>query len=120
MRFVKSSINDADILILVVDVFQKEFPDDKILRQLKTSPTALLVLVNKIDLLEEGSPLPPEKRSSLGTVEQLLGHWRQEFPEASVLPVSAHKGDGLAAVMERLMALLPVHPPFFPKDQVST
>lgn len=119
MRFVRGSINDADVLILVVDVFQQGFPDEKMLRQLKSSPAAMLVLLNKIDLLEDGSPLTLEKREALGTREQLVEQWSNEFPGASVLPVAARQGKGLDAIMERLMVLLPHHPPFFPKDQLT-
>eukprot|EP00966_Prymnesium_polylepis_P135648 3135716-Prymnesium_polylepis.1 len=103
MRFVRGSINDADVLILVVDVFQTDFPDEKMLRQLKSSSAAMLVLVNKIDLLEDGSPLTLEKRAALGTRDELLARWAEEFPGASVLPVAARQGKNLDAVMERLM-----------------
>jgi len=119
MRFVQGSINDADILILVVDVYQTEFPDPKLLRQLKSSSAAMLVLLNKVDLLMDGSPLTLQKRELLGTEEELLAHWGREFPGASVLPISARQGKGLDGVLERLVALLPCHPPFFPKDQLT-
>jgi len=119
MRFVRSSIIDADVLLLVVDVFQESFPDEKILRQLRSSPAAMLVLLNKVDLLGDGSPLTKERRAAIGTEEVLIERWRTEFPGASVLSLSARQGRGLDAVMERLMAVLPEHPPFFPKDQLT-
>lgn len=120
MRFVLSSINDADVLLLVVDVFQTEFADDKVLRALRASPAALIVLVNKIDLLREGpTALSAEKRAKLGTEEDVLARWRAEFPGASVLPISARQNVGTEELFERVSALLPLHPPFFPKDQMT-
>ena len=98
---------------------QESFPDEKILRQLRASPAAMLVLLNKVDLLGDGSPLTKERRAAIGTEEVLIERWRTEFPGASVLSLSARQGRGLDAVMERLMAVLPEHPPFFPKDQAS-
>ena len=89
------------------------------LRALRASPSALLVLVNKIDLLREGSSLSAEKRAALGTEEEVLNRWRAEFPGASVLPVSARQKAGTDGVFERVRALLPLHPPFFPKDQLT-
>lgn len=48
MRAVMGSINDADVLVLVVDVFQKDFPHEKLLRQLNASPAAMMILLNKV------------------------------------------------------------------------
>ena len=89
------------------------------LRALRASPSALLVLVNKIDLLREGSSLSKDKRAALGTEDEVLQRWRNEFPGASVLPVSARQKAGVEDVFERVRALLPLHPPFFPKDQLT-
>ena len=144
MRFVQGSINDADVVIVVVDVFQAATFDEKLLRQLGSSTAAMLVLLNKVDLLpraggeEEGEDeregddaaeasvadgseggRRQTTNKALGTQEELVARWQREFPEASVLPVSARYGDGLGAVLERVTALLPVHPPFYPKDQLS-
>ena len=119
MRFVRSSINDADVLMLVVDVFQTGFPDEQVLRQLRGSSSSLLVLVNKVDLLSDGSPLSEQRRAELGTVEELLQRWRSEFPDATVLPLSARKGEGIDDILSYILALMPKHPPYFPKDELS-
>jgi len=119
MRFVRSSINDADVLLLVVDIFQGTFPDEQVLRQLRASPASLLVLLNKVDLLEEDSPLGPVRRAEIGTKEEALERLRGEFPDATVLPLCAKGGDGVDEVLKRVLALLPIHPPYFPKDQMT-
>ena len=63
MSFVRSSVVDADVVLLVVDIFQTDieeaFPDEKILRALRGTPAALLILVNKVDLLDENPPPEP-------------------------------------------------------------
>ena len=71
MAFVRSSLIDADAVILVVDIFQDEFPDEKLLRQLRGSPTALLVLLNKVDLLDEGDLTRHAGRERLHCLERL-------------------------------------------------
>lgn len=134
MAFVRSSIVDADVILLVVDIFQDEFPDEKLLRQLRASPAALLVLLNKVDLLdvenavdERRARKADERLAQYGTPEDLLQRWRDEFPGATVLPMSARKAAigedavaaGTDAVLRHVRALLPVHPPFYDKEQLT-
>ena len=142
MRFVQGSINDADVVVVVVDIFQDSSFDEKLLRQLSSSTAALIVLLNKVDLLpseaatgEEQGGTPTKSggrtggtsgaprsrrvtRNALGSQAELVARWEAEF-DATVLPISAQYGEGLDAVLARIKALLPVHPPFYPKDQLS-
>jgi len=131
MRFVQGSINDADVIVVVVDIFQDSSFEEKLLRQLRSSTAAMLVLLNKVDLFpaepapEEGGAGEEESasprrvtRNALGSQEELVARWEAEF-DATVLPISARYGEGLDAVLARIKALLPVHPPFYPKDQLS-
>lgn len=133
MRFVQGSINDADVIVVVVDIFQDSSFDEKLLRQLRSSTAALLVLLNKVDLFpadeaaaEDGAPEDGSSaarsrrvtRNALGSQDALVARWEAEF-DATVLPISARYGEGLDAVLDRIKALLPVHPPFYPKDQLS-
>ena len=45
--------------------------------------------------------------------------WASEFPDATVLPVSAQRGDGIDEVLRRCVALLPEHPPYYDKEQLT-
>ena len=128
MGFVRSSMVDADVILLVVDVFQEEgLPDEKLVRQLRSSPAALLVLLNKVDLLDAEHPAATpqqaakaaERRARFGTPEEIAARWQADFPDASVLPISARRGEGVDGVLSRVSALLPEHPPYYPKDQLT-
>jgi GTP-binding protein Era len=120
MNSVRGSVNDADVILLLVDPFNDAdaFPDEKLLRAVQRAPAALLVLLNKVDLLggEDGGGAA---RLRGVTEEALLARWQDEFPEASVLPISAKEQTGTDAVLQRVRALLPEHPPYFPKDQLT-
>lgn len=98
---------------------QESWDDEAILRQVESQACPLIVLLNKVDLLREGTPLPPATLARLGTEDELLEHWRRRFPEASVLPISAETGQGTDSLLARIRACLPVHAPFFPKDQLT-
>mmetsp|Transcript_47236 Transcript_47236/g.100822 ORF Transcript_47236/g.100822 Transcript_47236/m.100822 type:complete len:352 (-) Transcript_47236:242-1297(-) len=119
MASVKGSLNDADAVLLVVDIFQEEFADEQILRQILRSPAPLIVVVNKVDLLHPDSPLSDARRTQLVGEEHILDRWRERFPGASVLPLSAKLGQGTQALLDRILAVLPEHEPFFPKDQLT-
>ncbi|MFH1144882.1 MAG: GTPase Era, partial [Candidatus Eisenbacteria bacterium] len=68
----------------------------------------LTVALNKADLLEN-----PE--TSLPAIEQL----RAELPEAEFYVISALRGSGVPALRDRLLARLPLGPPFYPPDQLT-
>ena len=134
MAFVRSSLVDADVVILVVDIFQDGFPDEKILRQLRDSPAALLVLLNKVDLLdvenavdERRAKKARERLAQYGPPEDLLQRWQDEFPGATVLPVSARsaaigedaEAAGTESVLRHVRALLPEHPPYYDKEHLT-
>ena len=120
MNSVRGSVNDADVILLLVDPFNDAdaFPDEKLLRAVQRAPAALLVLLNKVDLLDGGDGGGAARLRGV-TEEALLARWQDEFPEASVLPISAKEQTGTDAVLQRVRALLPEHPPYFPKDQLT-
>jgi len=89
-----------------------------VLRQILRSPAGLIVVVNKVDLLWDGA-LSEARRRELPSEEEIIQRWQERFPAASVLPLSARLGNGTESLLQRVHALLPVHPPFFPKDQLT-
>ena len=104
MRNVHSAINDADFVLMLVDV--REDPATSIdLSVLKGKP--VLLLINKIDLVAEKEALP---------VAQAYSE-RHEFEE--IIPVSALKGANLDTLKNLIVSYLPGGPPFYPKDMIS-
>jgi GTPase len=53
MTFVKEAIGDADVLLFVTDLFEKEFPDPDILRRINSMNKPLVVAINKVTSLAE-------------------------------------------------------------------
>ena len=107
MSFVKESLNDADILVLMVTVNDIKLKEEKLLDRIKKSKTPLLVLINKIDL------------SNQDEIEKNVTHWEAIFPNAKICPISALKGFFIDEVIKLLLMNLPLSPPFFPKDQIT-
>ena len=107
MSFVKESLNDADILILVVTVDNIKLKEEKLFDRIKKSKAPLIVLINKIDL------------SNQDEIEKNVTHWEAIFPKAGIYPISALKGFFINELKKIILSYLPYSPPFFPKDQLT-
>ena len=107
MNFVKEALVDADVLLFMVTVEETELKDEKLFERIKKSKAPLFVLINKIDL------------SSQELVEETVAHWQSIFPKAKVCPISALTGFFIPELLELMIELLPLSPPYFPKDQLT-
>ena len=107
MDFVKESLDDADVLIYMIDVAERNIKDERLLEKIQKSKTPLLVLINKIDT------------SAQEELEEAVQHWAGIFPDSSVIPISALKGFFFFFLLEILISKIPESPPYFPKDQLS-
>ena len=103
-----NAIGDVDVILMVVDRTAWTAEDEMVLEQAQRPGVPLLLVVNKVDLLEDKDVLLPH-----------LEALSQKADFLAVLPVSAlrrHNIDALAAQVERL---LPESEHFFPEDQIT-
>lgn len=107
MSFVKVSLEDADVVLLVVD-WEETF-DENLLDPITKIKTPILVIINKSDLAK--------KTEEKG---QKVDYWKKILPTSECITVSALKGTNMNAVLPAIVALLPEHAPYFPKDEMTT
>jgi GTPase len=107
MTFVRSAITDADVILFMVEVQEKGFKDEKILESLKNTDIPVLLLINKIDEVEQEF------------LEEKVNFWKEEVPKAKIFPVSALHKFNVDQVMMEIKAVLPENPPFYDKDQLT-
>jgi GTPase len=107
MTFVKSAIDDADILIYMVEIGEKDLKDEAFFNKIIYAKIPVLLLINKIDT------------SNQEDVETSVDYWQQKVPNALVLPISALQNFNISTVFEKLLELLPESPAFYPKDQLT-
>lgn len=107
MDFVKSAFEDADILIYMVEIGEKELKDEAFFNKIKNSKIPVLLLINKIDL------------SNQEFLEEQVKVWQERVPNAEIFPISATESFNVTEVFDRIVELLPESPPFFPKDQLT-
>lgn len=106
MSFVRGSIEDADVVLFVTDIFE-QYDENDVLERLKKSEVPVLLLVNKID------------QATQEQVEEKMTYWKETFNAQEIIPVSALNGFNIDRVFEELISRLPQHPPYFPKDELT-
>lgn len=107
MDFVKSAFEDADVLIYMVEVGEKELKDEAFFKKITNSKIPVLLLLNKID------------RSDQTQLEEQVQFWQQKVPNSEMYSISALEGFNVKEVFNRIIELLPESPAFYPKDQLT-
>ena len=107
MNFVNSAISDADIILLMIEVKEKEFKDKEIFEKLKKTSTPILLLINKIDEIDQL------------ILEEKVNYWAAQLPQAKIFPISALHNFNVEQVVLEIKALLPESPPFYDKDTMT-
>jgi GTPase len=106
MSYVKVSLEDADLILLVVSLEDKYEPElfDRFLR----IQTPILLVINKIDL-GKGSQ-----------VYDKVAYWKESLQNIKeVITVSAKTGEHVDLLLPKILEMMPVHPPYFPQDEFT-
>jgi len=104
MNFVDSAIGDADVILYVTDTVETPDKNSEYVDKLGSIGCPVIVVVNKIDLSDQQK------------VVDLMGWWKAKLPEAEVIPASAQEHFNLEAILQSVIAKLPVCPPWYDKD----
>ena len=107
MDFVKSALEDADVLLYMVEIGEKALKDENFFKKLQNSNIPVLLLLNKIDKADQQ------------LLEEQVQYWQEQLPGAEIHPISALNNFNVREVFERVLELLPESPPYFPKDQLT-
>ena len=107
MDFVRSALDDADVLIYMVEVGEKALKDEVLFEKIRNAEIPVLLLINKIDTSEQEE------------LEAQVAYWGEQLPNAEIFPISALQGFGVEAVFKRILERLPEGPAYFPKDQLT-
>ena len=107
MDFVKSAFDDADVLIYMVEVGEKELKNDAFFNKIIHSKIPVILLLNKID------------KSTKEEVDEKIKYWREKVPNSFVYVISALEKFNVEAVFYKIIELLPEGPPFYPKEQLT-
>lgn len=107
MDFVKSAFEDADVLIYMVEIGERELKDEAFFNKIRNSKVPVLLLLNKID------------KSNQEQLEEQVALWKEQVPNAEIYPISALQGFNVKEVFDRIVELLPESPAYYPKDSLT-
>ena len=107
-RAASTAIRDVDLVVLVVDRTAWTEEDSMVLDQIQQSGRPCMLVVNKVDLLEDKTALLPHLRELAD---------KGQF--AAILPVSALRQHNVAELEQEILKFLPISEHFFPEDQIT-
>jgi len=106
MHFVEQALEDADIILAVTDGL-KQGVDPELLEILNASQLPKILVINKID------------KTTQEETEIKMAAWKEAIPDLEVLAISAQEKFNLEGILAFLLEHTPVHPPFYPLDQIT-
>ena len=106
MQAVQEGMEGIDALLVLVDVTAVGPGDRQIAEDMSRKKLPVLLLLNKIDLVQ-----PQELLRIIDIFK--------EMPFAAILPISAKTGEGLDTLRKELLSRLPAGPKYFPDDMLT-
>lgn len=104
---VKDALREIDLVVFVTEP-GPHFKDDKVIAgYLRDVENPVILLINKIDLVQRSELLP------------LTAEYRELFPFKEIIPVSAIKRDGVDILIRKIGEYLPEGPKYYPEDFVT-
>ncbi len=104
--FIDQSMEDADIIVLLLAA-DESFPEDDLIQKVSRTKVPIFLVINKVDTVPQATVFHRMQQLS-----QLV-----KFTEA--IPISALIGTQVPKLKELILQYLPEGPVYFPKDQIS-
>lgn len=101
-----SSLEEIDLVLYIVDV-TKDILQEDLLNRLQQCKCKVLLLFNKIDLIEKS------------TLLHLMERYRAYPFFDAMIPISAEKADGIDVLIGAIKERLPEGPCYFPDDMIT-
>ncbi|MDR6551325.1 GTPase Era [Paenibacillus qinlingensis] len=102
------TLGEVDAVLFLVDVVDGIGGGDRyIIEQLKHIETPVILVLNKIDLVQPEALLA------------IITNYKDLYNFAEIVPVSALKGNNVTTLLEQIIRYLPEGPQYYPADQIT-
>jgi GTP-binding protein Era len=106
--YVHQSFEDADVIFLITDKYQKREEQAFLIDQLSKTKVATVVVFNKLDLCKEGE-----------LQQWQIRNWKQELPMANFIAISAKDGTNVDKLIEFVVENLPESEAYYDKETLT-
>lgn len=107
MDFVHTSVDDADVILFVTDIYEK-YDEEEVIQKLRNTKTPIFLIINKIDIAKQED------------VMEKIAYWKEKLEQVSeIFAISALEKFNIKPLFDKLLEYLPEHPPYFPKDELT-
>jgi GTP-binding protein Era len=106
MKEVHAALEDADILLYLVEIGESA-GQDEIISMIKDTNIPVIVVINKIDMTDQP------------TLEAKIMEWQKVFPGSDIIPVSALRKANLQSIFNSILLKLPESPAYYDKDALT-
>ena len=107
MDAMQSVFDDADVLVYMVEIGEKKGKDENIIQRLNKTDRPLFLVINKID------------KGNQSLLDETIDAWKEQLPNAQIRSISAIERFQIEELVAQMVAHLPEHQPYFPKDQLT-
>jgi GTPase len=108
VKVAQNTLNEVDLVLFLINPDDKVGIGDKyIIEQLKTVNTKIILVINKIDMVQRK------------TVLETIALYSKEFQFDEVVPISARTGENTEKLLELITSKLPEGPKYFPDDVIT-
>lgn len=104
MSFVNQSLEDADVILFITDIYEKH-DEDHVIERLNKTSTPILLLINKIDQVK-----------SQDEVMEKMAYWKDKINAAEIIPISALEKFNTELVIQKILEIIPEHPAYYEED----
>ena len=109
VKTISEAVSGVDVGILVTEPRREiQPPEQELVRQLKAQKLPFLLVINKVDTLEDKTALLP-----------CMELWHTQAAPDALLPTCALTGEGVDMLLEQLMSYAVEGPHFFPREMTS-
>lgn len=108
VRSAENTFNEVDLVLMLIEPTERVMPlDQYVIDRLENVKTPVVLVINKIDTVEREGLL------------EVISTYRNLYPFAEVVPISAIKGSNTGELMQVIRKYLPEGPQYFPADMVT-
>ncbi len=108
VKAAEGTLREVDAIFFVVDAAEKMGPGEHyILERLQATKRPVILVVNKLDLIEREQALP------------IISNYTSKYEFAGVVPISAKEEMNLDSLLTEAKKYLPEGPQYYPEDMVT-